>query len=252
MNENKKGGTLYVVLGVATLVVAIIGATFAYFSAQASTNEGDISGGTSDVGAALSLNVTRDLVEASSEEGTTVNYNNLVPAEISNETDIKNAIDNKCIGTSGYVGCHVYKIEAGSSEALTSASIRLADLQTTATDYASWKFYLYKLDESGNVTIISDAKNTNHSFAAYDAESTSRVYTYSAGTPSGFDMHNNASLNGNTTYYLMFYLENKENVSQNPNETSATESGTGTYSGIITMDAAGGKVYAKFEAKVGN
>ena len=200
----------------------------------------------------MSLNVTRDLVEASSEEGTTVNYNNLVPAEISNETDIKNAIDNKCIGTSGYVGCHVYKIEAGSSEALTSASIRLADLQTTATDYTSWKFYLYKLDESGNVTIISDAKNTNHSFAAYDAESTSRVYTYSAGTPSGFDMHNNASLNGNTTYYLMVYLENKENVSQNPNETSATESGTGTYSGIITMDAAGGKVYAKFEAKVGN
>ena len=144
MNENKKGSTLYVVLGVATLVVAIIGATFAYFSAQASTKDGDISGGTSDVGAALSLNVTRDLVEASSEEGTTVNYNNLVPAEISNETDIKNAIDNKCIGTSGYVGCHVYKIEAGSSEALTSASIRLADLQTTATDYASWKFYLYK------------------------------------------------------------------------------------------------------------
>ena len=91
------------------------------------------------------------LFRSSSEEGTTVNYNNLVPAEISNETDIKNAIDNKCIGTSGYVGCHVYKIEAGSSEALTSASIRLADLQTTATDYASWKFYLYKLDESGNV-----------------------------------------------------------------------------------------------------
>jgi len=53
-------------------IVAIIGATFAYFSAQASTKDGDISGGTSDVGAALSLNVTRDLVEASSEEGTTV------------------------------------------------------------------------------------------------------------------------------------------------------------------------------------
>ena len=72
MNEenNRKGpGVFYAVVGVATLVVAIIGATFAYFSAQASTKDGDISGGTSDVGAALSLNVTRDLVEASSEEG---------------------------------------------------------------------------------------------------------------------------------------------------------------------------------------
>ena len=233
MNENKKGSTLYVVLGVATLVVAIIGATFAYFSAQASTKDGDISGGTSDVGAALSLNVTRDLVEASSEEGTTVNYNNLVPAEISNETDIKNAIDNKCIGTSGYVGCHVYKIEAGSSEALTSASIRLADLQTTATDYASWKFYLYKLDESGNVTIISDAKNTNHSFAAYDAESTSRVYTYSAGTPSGFDMHNNASLNGNTVTVKPGTTAGKAIITVTTEETINYTSKTATYEATV-------------------
>ena len=34
MEENKKGAnTLYAVIGIATLVVAIIGATFAYFSA---------------------------------------------------------------------------------------------------------------------------------------------------------------------------------------------------------------------------
>lgn len=36
MEENKKGAnTLYAVIGIATLVVAIIGATFAYFSATA-------------------------------------------------------------------------------------------------------------------------------------------------------------------------------------------------------------------------
>ena len=36
--NNRKGpGVFYAVVGVATLVVAIIGATFAYFSAQAST-----------------------------------------------------------------------------------------------------------------------------------------------------------------------------------------------------------------------
>ena len=247
--NNRKGpGVFYAVVGVATLVVAIIGATFAYFSAQA-TSADKVQGGTNtELSTALTLNVDRQLFgEAESES-----YNNLVPAVIDVTTDgIKKVVDNKCMA-GGYTGCHLYKITATSSQNVAHASVRLADLQTTATDYASWKFYLYKLDESGNVTIISDAKNTNHSFAAYDAESTSRVYTYSAGTPSGFDMHNNASLNGNTTYYLMVYLENKENVSQNPNETSATESGTGTYSGIITMDAAGGKVYAKFEAKVGN
>ena len=37
--ENKSGqGIFYGVIGVATLVVAIIGATFAYFSASASGN----------------------------------------------------------------------------------------------------------------------------------------------------------------------------------------------------------------------
>ena len=51
MEEKKGQGTLYLVIGIATLVVAIIGATFAYFSAQA-TAEGDkIQGGTNNVGA---------------------------------------------------------------------------------------------------------------------------------------------------------------------------------------------------------
>ena len=255
MNENKKGSTLYVVLGVATLVVAIIGATFAYFSAQASTKYGDISGGTSDVGAALSLNVTRDLVEASSEEGTTVNYNNLVPAEISNETDIKNAIDNKCIGTSGYVGCHVYKIEAGSSEALTSASIRLADLQTTATDYKNWKYVLYKsADGNANTvtSIIEDANNADRSFAAYSEKAgADRKYTYSEAAPSGFDMHSDAALTAATPeyYYLLVYLSNVDDT-QNPEDPTNEKSGTGTYTGVITLDAAGGKVVANFTTSV--
>ena len=45
--NNRKGpGVFYAVVGVATLVVAIIGATFAYFSAQASTGAEDIKGST--------------------------------------------------------------------------------------------------------------------------------------------------------------------------------------------------------------
>lgn len=44
MEEKKGQGTLYLVIGIATLVVAIIGATFAYFSAQA-TSADKIQGG---------------------------------------------------------------------------------------------------------------------------------------------------------------------------------------------------------------
>ena len=42
--ENRKGSGIFLgVVSVATLVVAIIGATFAYFSASVSSNEGAIS-----------------------------------------------------------------------------------------------------------------------------------------------------------------------------------------------------------------
>ena len=228
MNENKKGSTLYVVLGVATLVVAIIGATFAYFSAQASTNEGDISGGTSDVGAALSLNVTRDLVEASSEEGTTVNYNNLVPAEISNETDIKNAIDNKCIGTSGYVGCHIYKITAKSGQTLNTASLNLTLTQTGATDVAAWKYVTF----TGEGDAVALVEGKSGSFNVLDT--------------APVDLHSGASVTGGTdvVYYLMIYLENKDKSQNEPGDNLAT----GSYVGKVTFQAAGGTVSASFAA----
>ena len=59
--ENKNGqGIFYGVIGVATLVVAIIGATFAYFNAAATTNYvNNIEGGTLNLtGSALSISVT--------------------------------------------------------------------------------------------------------------------------------------------------------------------------------------------------
>ena len=95
MEEKKGQGTLYLVIGIATLVVAIIGATFAYFSAQA-TSADKIKGGTNDVGASLNLTVNRVLFGATDEE--TAEYKNLVPAQLtlSNE-GIAKVINNKCV-----------------------------------------------------------------------------------------------------------------------------------------------------------
>ena len=59
MEEKKGQGTLYLVIGIATLVVAIIGATFAYFSAQASTGAEDIKGGTLDIKQSFSVEAVR-------------------------------------------------------------------------------------------------------------------------------------------------------------------------------------------------
>lgn len=251
MEEKKGQGTLYLVIGIATLVVAIIGATFAYFSAQASSTT-DIQGGTNtDLSTALTLNVERQLFgEAESES-----YNNLVPAVIDVTTDgIKKVVNDKCVA-GGYTGCHLYKITATSTQTVAHASVRLADLQTTATDYKNWKYVLYKsADGNANTvtSIIEDANNADRSFAAYSEKAgADRKYTYSEATPSGFDMHSDAALTAATPeyYYLLVYLSNVDDT-QNPEDSTNEKSGTGTYTGVITLDAAGGKVVANFTTSV--
>ena len=85
--ENKNGqGIFYGVIGVATLVVAIIGATFAYFSAAGSVNYAqNIAGGTNDqLSGALSATVEKiDLQTASG-----VASDNLVPTNLASDSAI--------------------------------------------------------------------------------------------------------------------------------------------------------------------
>ena len=78
--ENKNGqGIFYGVIGVATLVVAIIGATFAYFSAAVTTNyRNDISGGTLD-SLAGALSITVDKIDLG---GNAASGDSLVPTDI--------------------------------------------------------------------------------------------------------------------------------------------------------------------------
>ena len=101
MEENRKGpGVFYAVVGVATLVVAIIGATFAYFSASAQA-ETPVTGGTLDLSSNFKVAVTQlqpDQRRASSEK--------LVPAKFGTSNDaltatnavsaVTSALKSKC------------------------------------------------------------------------------------------------------------------------------------------------------------
>ena len=64
-------------------------------------------------------------------------------------------------------------------------------------------------------------------------------------------MHSDAALTAATPeyYYLLVYLSNVDDT-QNPEDTTNEKSGTGTYTGVITLDAAGGKVVANFTTSV--
>ena len=81
-NHNNGRGIFYGVIGVATLVVAIIGATFAYFSASAQSGAGDIAGQTlGGSGGVLGLEVRRVTFS-----GATATSTDLVPTNISTTT----------------------------------------------------------------------------------------------------------------------------------------------------------------------
>lgn len=115
-NERNNGrGIFYGVIGVATLVVAIIGATFAYFTATASNNI--ITGNMAKV--SLSLAVTKvtkadelkggmiPLSNGMVEQAVNKIYKNTEPKESGEGTE---EVDRVCIDDNGNAVCQIYKI----------------------------------------------------------------------------------------------------------------------------------------------
>ena len=236
--ENKGQGIFYGVIGVATLIVAIIGATFAYFSASQSANGDTIGGNTnSDVAANLSLEVEK-LTFSSAVAAS----NDLVPAILDasegSVTDLNRALTNGCTND-GFTGCHVYKITSSSTANVTTANLKL-DLSVTAAVKTNWKYLVY----TGSDT-TSAGSTTAASATAIQAGPTS-LSTDAEGVdiflPAG-------GLTANTpkVVYLVVYLENVNNAQNGGNEQGAT-SETGSYEGSVTLQAAGGQVKANFGA----
>ena len=218
--NNRKGpGIFYAVMGVATLVVAIIGATFAFFAASAEAEGDDITGGTNnELAEALTLTVTRV-----NKNPTTAASIDLVPADIdgSKVATVNAAVAANC-ENAGYTGCHLYEIVATSSQTVANASVILSSLTVDATTETNWEYSIYTGTRTSATTIVN--------YGGIDLAK-------------AVDMHNNAGLTKDVsvTYYLLVYLKNTE--------TAQNENGeTGTYTGEVTMNAAGGKVSATFSA----
>lgn len=218
--ENKNGqGIFYGVIGVATLVVAIIGATFAYFSAQATATGDNIEGGTADVAGELTLSVTKV------NFGGSATYKDLVPADIdaSSSANLTKALTAKCEDGS-YTGCHVYEISAASTTNITGATISL-NLSKVDGDATDWKYLVYEGSQSSVTTVTTNP-------TAFPASNAS-IYTGALSSTA-------------TKRYLMVYIANK-NASQNTG-TGATNQ-TGQYTGTVTLNAAGsGQVKATLNA----
>lgn len=228
--NNRKGpGVFYAVVGVATLVVAIIGATFAYFSAQANvTGNEAITGTTENLQGALTVNVSK--VSLGTLEERHVASDNLIPSNIAGTSaeNISAVLTAKC-ANNGYSACHVYKIVAESTTTVTAVDLKLATLTVEATDKASWKYVIYQ----GTDTSASDVTVSSTGFSSL---------------PEGGQVIRTEGLTANepVTYYLMVYIANADMAQDDGGDKDVT----GTYSGSISMTAAGGsKVSATFSAQ---
>ena len=257
--NNKKGpGIFYAVVGVATLVVAIIGATFAYFSASATAGENPISGQTNqDLASALTVTVNK--LEWSNKGGAT--SNDLVPASFGDSTapkdlstaEVQGALNAKCVN-SGYTGCHLWKIQANTTQTVDNASILLS-LTTTAAVKTNWRYAVFTAD-GGKVGAETDPTLTNVAFPTVNntMEHDTRNAQGSLATDLvELDIHNNSKMTAGTadsapsnTYYLLIYLANTNNSQNGVGEGATSENGT--YTGTVTMNALGGKVKASFTA----
>lgn len=211
MNENNNGrGLFYGVIGVATLIVAIIGATFAYFSVNASiTNNNGISGDTVNV----------------SETTITGTLTRVTPSPVSmvplKTTDLGKGItgaDGKgqCIDENGAKVCDIYTLTIKNT---SSAPVSLAgNLTITAKDMTDLRWSLLKSTTSAEGATAKEVSNTeivaNELLAA----------------------------NGGTKTYHFVIWFNETELEQN------TQAGK-SYTGTVTFTAAnGGQITAQFSS----
>ena len=202
MENNNGKGIFYGVIGVATLVVAIIGATFAYFSATAS-NDTIIQGEAATVG--LNLEVSKVSTDATG---------GLIPmtdADVSKGLAGDAASGSKmCVDKNGNTVCQVYKIvvtNTGSSTAVVNGTLNI-----TGAGFANLKWQLL-------TGTSDDALSTT---TTYNPISNTTLATSKTLAPS----------TGTGTYYIMIWISNLAS--------DQSENDKGSFTGTVTFNSADG------------
>ena len=213
MEENRKGtGVFYAVVGVATLVVAIIGATFAYFSASA-TNDTDVKGSTAS-GASLAIAVTKVSDEATSK--------NMIPML---STDLQKGVtgtaSKSCIDANNNTVCQVYKVTVTNGSADIGINVKGTMNLTSTAKNMKWQ-------------VLTDAKTVNA-----DATTTAQGAV-------GTIVDNQAlTASGTHDFYLVIWLD-ETNAAQDADDAGKTFNGTITFNGVNSDGSSSAGITAKF------
>ena len=214
MEENRKGpGVFYAVVGVATLVVAIIGATFAYFSAS-TTNKTDVTGSTAS-GASLSMAITRV-----SDAGTAANMIPMLTTDL--QKGVTGTESKSCIDANGNTVCQVYKITVTNGSADIGINVKGTMNLTSTAKNMKWQ-------------VLTDAKTVN-------ADAT----TVAQGTAGTIVDNQALTASGTHDFYLVIWLD-ETNAAQDADDAGKTFNGTVTFNGVNADGSESKGITAKFK-----
>lgn len=252
MENNSGKGIFYGVIGIATLIVAIIGATFAYFTATAGSDPGAINV-TSYSGFSVSLSMTK--------VAPAVAVNKLIPldsglymASALTHLDSVGA-SQPCIDANGDQVCAIYEMT------LTNTGDTAADivgyLSADANDYTTnnLKYQIYNCTDGDDTDSVVDTFTAIDGSAAVNApafgttaESLPRFVVTSGQTDNTVISlpAKTGEVAPSVTYCLVLWLEEYkvDGVSQPQNEDQGK-----TFSGRVTFNATSGsgeRLEAKF------
>lgn len=221
--ENNGRGVFYGVIGVATLIVAIVGATFAYFTAS-KTNDTAITGTTAAAGG-LDLTVTPVLNTGS----------DLIPLNLrtgdgtSDTTDqFASAMASKCVDSNSNNVCQPYKIVVSNLSTTSAVSVRGTLNLSALTKAANMKWQLIDVtNESADEFAASKL-----GYATINDAGTAAPITVGGNT--GGDGSDLASLSlaksDSETFYVLVWLEEKGAAQE-------TDDAAGSWKGTVEFNA---------------
>lgn len=195
-NEQKTTNTFNLIIGIATLLIAILGSTFAYFSATARSAENDVT-------------VKSAFVSISYDGGTEIKASNLIPSSLNvalkkyqkekyaldengvsviqpfnPETDIEinedydtyiNDVNRKCVDAKGKQVCYVYQFSIESDGVEGETTDILATIKINKNQFDNLSYILYEVDPlEENGKIVTD----KYGFDIIDVSEQGKGYQY--------------------------------------------------------------------------
>jgi len=236
--ENKRGSGIFLsVIGVATLVVAIIGATFAYFSATAASgNEAiavestELALGYADVITGLKSNMipsTETVAEYSAFTESWVNketYTADIDRNGDGDTDDENEKSQQvvgqgqCIDDSGNEVCSFYEFYVGNPSTTTNMEI-VGSINVVANGFTNLKFNIYdeegELVETGEFDLVESGQTAepinlpglSQQLIASDADEIAGTDGYDAEKPNTYPVREENGLMNVRHYTMLIWID---------------------------------------------